>query len=164
MAGQPKMRRLEKRITELPSGEDSVFERVADGEPMRAIAESLGISRPMLYLWIKRGGEEREEKYDMAREISADALVEDGLEILDAPLDFDDHSGEPTLRKSRAAYRQWLAAKRNRKRFGDEQAGVQINVGIAELHLDALRKHGTPKRLAEAPETLIAENEDEEDA
>lgn len=148
MPGQPKMRALTQKIDELERGEDEIFERIADGEFMGKIAQSLGVSRPMLYYWIKKGGEERQEKFDTAKQISADTLVEDGMEILDSPLDFGDHSGEPALRKARAAYRQWLASKRNRKDYGDDkQPGVNVHLSVGELHLDALRRHGTPQRV-----------------
>lgn len=152
MPGQPKMRALEIAIAALPDGEDTLFERIADGEFIKPIAASLGTTRPMIYLWIsKREG--RKKKFEVAKEIASHSYVEDGQIGLDAPLNPLDHPGEPGMRKSRAEYRKWLAGVRNRKEYGPKEQGplVNFNLGFGGEHLDALKKFGNARALKGTP-------------
>lgn len=163
MAGRPKLRALEAKIRDTEGGEDSLFERVADGEAMRSIAKSFGCSRPMLYQWAQKT-KTRKDKFDEARKISAHSYVEDGQKILDSPLTIGDHSGEASLRGKRAEWRRWLAGVRNAE-YRPEKAGVNVNVNSLSLgaaHLDALKRLGTaePSKLvptSEKPNVVDAE-------
>lgn len=142
MAGTPKFQLLCKAIEEC-GGEEYIWERVADGDSMKTIAQSLGFSRGLLYKWINRDKERRRAKLKEARELSADAHAEDAGEVLD---DLSEQPGvtsaEVQLANARANYRKWLAGVRNREEYGErQQAGITVNVG--SLHLDALRAAGS---------------------
>jgi AcrR family transcriptional regulator len=139
MPGQPLLRAFSERI-EREGIEDKIFERIAEGaESMRVIAASLGVSRGMLYSWIKAGGEERRMKFEVAREISAHGLAEDGLDILDNTIAAT--TQDVQIATQRANYRRWLAGVRNREDYGERAQSPLINVNLGSLHVDALR-HG----------------------
>lgn len=156
------MRGLARKIQEHPDGEDGIFERIADGEPIRTIALTFNVSRPMIYAWIHKT-EEREKKWRAAQKIAAHGFIEDGMQILDQPLEEFDHSGEPSMRKARAEYRRWLAGQYNRDDFGKEESGAKVNVhlNVGELHLDALRQAG---RATPLPRLTAEEVDDEGDS
>ena len=88
---------------------------------------------------------------------AADALVDDGLEILDEPA-MGITSAEVQLRRGRADYRKWLASVRNRTDYGDHGTDVNVNIDIGQLHLDALRHAGSAVVLERRePERIEAE-------
>ncbi len=159
MASRPMLQKFSKRVGDVygteddPVGEDSLLERVAAGATIKTVAADLGVSRGQIYNWVKAGGEAREEKFRAARTLSADAMADDALEILDAL------PGQPLLTNAqvqagtaRANYRRWLASVRNREEYG-EKAGVNVSVNIGQLHLDALKAAGhmpVPEGIPEA--------------
>lgn len=141
---------LNQRIENLEGGEDQVFERIAAGERIADIANSLGVSRPMLYTWrnMEPHRKRRQEKWHEAMRLSAEAKAEEGEDILDAV------AGKVGLTQAdvsaavaRAKYKQWLAERRDPDTFGGKQDQVQVNVSIGALHLDALRRRGVTREL-----------------
>ena len=84
-------------------GLDRILERIANGETLRQLAETpeLATSRPMINNWLlgafgnedpnspdgQRIRRERRAAYQLAKQASADVLVEDAGEILDAETD-----------------------------------------------------------------------------
>lgn len=166
MPGRPQLQQLAKHIEE-HGGEDWVFSFVAEGLSMKKVAERVGAtSRGMLYLWLDLDRENRRRKLEAARQQSADAHAEDGLDILD---ELDDSlmvtPAEVSAANSRANYRKWLASVRNREAYGDRPQ-VDVNVNIKTLHLDALRKYANATTVGEgdAPPALGAAPEDVVDA
>lgn len=155
------------RHVEANGGDDWVFSFVEDGLSMKRVAEETGCSsRGLLYSWIKLGGDERKARLKAARKISAHSLAEDAGEVLDSLADEQViTSADVSLASSRARYKQWLAGMRNREDYG-EKAGVEINLSVGELHLDALRRHSadaiaarpTP-RVEEAEYEMVEEGE-----
>jgi hypothetical protein len=145
MAGRPILDKLCAQI-ERAGGDHVVFDRFADGEPVRDIMQSFGVSRTMFYAWITRGGPERDKVYTESKRLRAHALAEDAGEQLDnaRPL----LPVEASIVKERANHKRWLAGKLNRDEYGDApqvQINNQLNVG--DLHLDALRAAGGPRAL-----------------
>lgn len=138
---RPHLAALSAAIEKL-GGDEYIFDRVADGEPMRAIAETFGYSRGMIYTWIKAGGPEREAGFRAAREAAAHTLVEDSGEILDAAAKQVATPADVQLAKARSEHKKWLASMFNRKDYGDETGKIDVNLNIGQLHLDALRAHG----------------------
>ena len=134
-----------ERDVEAAGGDEAVFARIEAGERVGAIMRSYGLSRGMFYRWVKVGGDARRARYQEARRYSADALAEDGREILDrlakAAKTRDVSNAEVSLANSRANYRKYLASVYDREQYG-ERPGVQVNIGIRDLHLDALRTLG----------------------
>lgn len=121
-------------------GEGAVFRLIAEGKTMRQVGAAFGISADSIYKWIHEGGENRRQAWADAKRRSADSLVDEGLQILDDGADIT-NSAQATIARSRAEYRKWLASIRNREDYGD-QAGVQVNLSIGELHLRALQAKG----------------------
>ena len=151
MPSRPQLARLSDAI-EKAGGEDAIFSLIADGEPMRVIADKLGTSRGMVYHWIHAGGGEREQRWEAAKEIAAHVHVEDAGEILDTAPGIT--SADVSLARARAEHRMHLAAMFNRRAYGeDKAAGVNVQIDIGQLHLDALRSsvQRPALRAAEAP-------------
>ena len=155
MAGQPKLRTLCTEIAKR-GGDDHVFDRIAAGETIRSIGESLSASRGLVYRWLRLGGEERDAAWSAAKRASADALVDEGLSILDAPSD-NLTSAEVQSRKGRADYRRWLASVRNRAEYGESNPAVNVSVSLGQLHMEALLAAGGYSSLKRRePERLEA--------
>jgi hypothetical protein len=143
MSGRPKLRAFSKKV-DAAGGEDMIFERVAGGETIRSIMSDFGVSRGMFYLWMKEGDDARKEKYDVARRLSADALVEQGLDILDGLEGEELSSADVGAASARANYRKWLAGVRNRDEYGDAQAAINVNLNVGQMHIDAMRNAEIP--------------------
>lgn len=173
MAARPKLQRLSELIESHPDGESWVFDMIADGMTMRAIAERMSedlgfeFSRGLLYQWInhKPHKERRKKLVDEARKDSAERIAEDAGEILD---DLSEKkslsSADVQLGAQRSKYRQWLAGMRNSDY--SPKSGVEVNLSIGELHLEALRNHsaaavsaGEETPQLEAPDEEIVEAE-----
>lgn len=153
MPGRPVLRRLEKQIAN-EGGDEFLLAQVASGLSIDKIMRPFNLCRTMFYQWVHNGGPEREAAWAQAKVESADALVEDGLNLLDDLADtVDPTSAQVSLAGHRANYRKWLAATRNRAVYGEDKSGVSVNLNIGQLHLDALRVAGR----AETPEIQDAE-------
>ena len=139
MPGQPIFTKLKHDIREI-GGEGWFFEQVADGRMMNDIAKQFGISRGLIYRWMKSEVQEYEDKLRTARLLASHNLVEDGMEIIDNA-NVESNAGV-TKAKERANYRKWLAGVRNRKDYGEASKGPVIALNINALHLDALKAIG----------------------
>lgn len=161
---------LEERIEELGGEDVAVFQRLANGEKIEAIANDLGCSRPFLYVWRKRKGhrDRRIEKWQDAMRVRALSKAEEGENILDAMAEDGTEltSAKVGLARERANYKKWLAGKLDPEQFGDQHSGVQVALNVGSLHLNALKAvniahslpdHDTPLLEAE----LVDESEDE---
>lgn len=147
MAGKPITRAMVARITKA-GGLDAILDRVAISDSLADIATTFEVSRHTLYRWLRKN-EERWSLYLEAKEVSADALVEEAGTILD-DVDAGDGAPEVSKAKNRADHRRWLATKRDRGQYGDDAAAnVQVNVDLGSLHLEALRKVGHMDQLPE---------------
>jgi transposase-like protein len=118
--------------------QDIICERLAAGESMRSISRDENMPAcSTMFKWL-REHEEFSEQYAIAKEESADALVEDMLDIADnqveQPLVIDgkpllDDNGKPILIKDavsvnharlRVDTRKWAASKLKPKKYGDK--------------------------------------------
>lgn len=146
MTGQPVLHKL-IRYVEAKGGDEWLLNRLADGESVGAIAKSIdlpghgSISRPMLYNWRNKGGEPRREGWRLALKASGHALAEDAGEALNELRGTGATAAEVSLARSRSEYLRWLAGKRN-ERYGEKATVVDLTLNVADLHLDALRRHG----------------------
>lgn len=167
MASRPHLQNLSAQIEQL-GGEDWVFDQIAAATPMREIAGHFtnpetgeAYSRQMVYAWIHAGGEEREKKWDEAKEIAAYIHAEEAGEVLDGARVIN--SAEASLVKARSEYRKWLAQKFNRRTFGDDAGSkVDLQLNIGQLHLDALRAANSQPALA-AREVAALPSPEQED-
>ena len=95
---------------------DEICRRIAEGEMLLQIVRDKHMpERSTIYGWIEQY-EDSSDNYARACEISADALVEKGLEILDGS-----SPDCAQMDKNRAEYRKWLAGKRN-ARYGERKS------------------------------------------
>ena len=132
-------------------GETFITDRISAGESVGTICKSIKlpgeaqpISRPFLYTWRNKGGDERRRGWALAMKVSADAIAEEAGDILDElAVEHDPSSAQVALARSRSEYRRWLAKTRDRDKYGeDRQAAVNVNLNIADLHFASLRELG----------------------
>lgn len=141
-----------------------VFQRVCDGETLRDIAKSWEIPVGKFVEWFST---QHAELYDAALKVRADELAHQAIAIADEQSEVVKENGEtydPDVPrdKLRVDTRLKLAAKWDRKRYGDD-AGVALgspvtimigNLRGAPMTIEA---HGTNVTLpAETPETSEA--------
>lgn len=157
-------------------GLDRILDRIINGELMGKIADDphIAVSRPMLSRWLngrvervkgepgKQRAAEREKLYREARALSAQSIVEDGLDVLDNETD----PKASHLAKNRADFRLRLAENYDRTNFAAKQSGVNINLNIGDLHLDALRRRAVarpaePVALLAAPDVEVVAGDDD---
>lgn len=75
-------------------------------------------------------------------------MAEESVRILDEAREEGVRStAEATLARSQSSSRQWWASKLNRDKYGQGRQGIDVNINVGELHLDALRKHGNREAL-----------------
>ena len=139
--------------------EEAFFSRVREAKTMLEIATELGVSKTALYCWLD-AGEGRRDALDKARKAAASELAEQAGQVLDELVDDEDLTAPKVqLATQRSGFKRWLAGKWD-DRFSDRPAGVQVNIGIGELHLDALRVRGSlPDPVGPVVEAEIDEAE-----
>jgi hypothetical protein len=123
-----------------PEVVEEILHRLSNGEPLAAICRSAEkFPHPTAWLdWI-RADESLAIAYARARDVGADAIAEQALEILDAEpervIDFDSEGNKTTSRidsagvawaRNRAEIRLKLLAKWNPGKYGDKQT---VDVG-----------------------------------
>lgn len=97
-----------------------ICERLAEGESLRAICKDEEMpSARTVHRWLESKEEWAEafrQQYAHAREVQADTLADQVIEIA------DDTSGDPTRDRLRVDARKWAASKLAPKRYGDKLA------------------------------------------
>jgi hypothetical protein len=121
------------------------LDQVRDGLVMRKIAAPLGVSRQMMYNYLKHM--DRETNGESTRQDKA-ALIESGtshaqdaVEIVDEPAN---DSVSVQRNRERAGVRMKLAAALDRETYGQKTAETQLVV-LGELHITALQQAGGPQ-------------------
>lgn len=106
---------------------DRMCEQLAEGISLRTVCLQEGMpSKATVFRWL-RLYPEFEASYTRAKQESADALVEDMLDIA------DDRADDPQSRRVRVDTRKWIASKMKPKKYG-EKLDVDANVnGKLEL-------------------------------
>lgn len=132
MAGSPKKRALKDTIDKL--GVDAIFTRIASGETVAAIAQSIGTSAPMLSAVINRP--EHSEAYARARERRA-ANHAERIETLADRVEAGDI--DPQAARVSIDARKWIAARLDPNRWQESKAPL-VNIQLTDLHLGSLRK------------------------
>jgi len=111
-----------------------ICERIAAGESLRAVCRDADMpSTQAVFKWLLDDRREAfRQWYSLAREVQADVLADELVDIADAAHDKD----EAALAKLRIDTRKWVAAKLRPKKYGDK-IDLRGHIGIA--HEDALR-------------------------
>lgn len=161
MAGRPMRRRmlieLDRRAQEYRNEHelgaeftslDYVCEWVAGGATMRDLIRDMNttaelgmdVGSGLLSSWVN-SSKEGKVKMAEARAIASHILAEDGMDILD---EADEDRDALTKAKARSDYRRWLASVWNPKQYGNQQPQLAVNVNLAQLHIEAMRKREIP--------------------
>lgn len=134
MPGTPIKEKLLADI-EAQGGWDAVCERVASGENQTAVALSFGVSQGF-FSRIMHLDENRVRAYRAAKRESAHVMAEKAMELADNVPEKRDAIAKV---REQIGVRRWLAASYNREEYGESGDTVNVQVNVAELHLDALR-------------------------
>lgn len=131
MAGTP-IKRQQYKMIEEAGGEDYVWAALADGLSLTDIAQEIGVRREWLTRWCNRP--ERKDRYRMVRRMGAEALVDQGLRIVDSAT-----PETANLAKIQADYRRWLASKSDPENWGQQDSGGGVTINLGKMHLEAVK-------------------------
>lgn len=128
---------------------DTICERIADGESLRAICANEGMpSKANVFRWLSANAAAADQ-YARAREVQADTLFDEMLDIADdARNDWMEREGEGAagyalnsehIQRSRLRIdaRKWMAGKLRPKVYGDKldlsgNVGLQVTIAKAD--------------------------------
>ena len=146
MAGKALRRRILSDV-EANGGADWLFDQIASGMTMTKLAEHYGCTRSYVSRALN-ANEEYKRALEQARAEAADALVEEGLHMVDQ-LDGSSSSNEIAATREKVNWRKFMAGSYNQNKYGTRpQTNVTLSIG--DLHLDALRKVNAELRAIEA--------------
>jgi hypothetical protein len=136
MAGKALRKRI---LTEVASngGADWLFDQIASGITVAELARQYGCTRSYVSRSLN-SVPEYAAALSKARGEAADALVEQGLEMVDG-LSGASSPTEIAATREKVQWRKFMAGSMNQDRYGTRpQSNVTLSIG--DLHLDALRK------------------------
>ncbi len=120
---------------------DAICERIADGESLRSICDSEDMpSKSTVMKWLADDGTEKlSDQYARAREMQADVIFDECLEIADCGdgdmIKKEDGTvaiNHENIQRSRLRVdtRKWMAGKMRPKKYGDKQQ-MELSGGVA---------------------------------
>tara|TARA_R110001606_G_scaffold187422_1_gene335028 strand:+ start:367 stop:867 length:501 start_codon:yes stop_codon:yes gene_type:complete len=136
MAGRALRKRILEDIKKL-GGADYLLEQVGSGMTMTKLAANYGCSREYFSSSVNAVPEYSAALID-ARRNAADALVEEGLTMVDA-LGGESTTQEIAATREKVQWRKFMAGSYNQDRYGNRPQ-TNVTVSISDMHLDALRK------------------------
>ena len=163
MASKPIQSRMEARIKADGGVDAAVFDRLRDGENLAAVARTYGVSRSLVWRFLKRDPNVYME-YQQALKDGAAGMVDKGQDLLARAADFSKenvNSAHVQAVRNQADYLKLQAGVTDRKSFGSPDKDSQVIVNIEQLHLAALQASGGPidkPRLAFPPESPTQAN------
>ena len=136
MAGKALKKKILTEIAD-NGGADWLYDQIASGITVAELARQYGCTRSYVSRAINSIPEYK-TAMEGAREEAADALVEQGLEMVDK-LDGSSTSNEIAATREKVNFRKFMAGSLNQNKYGTRpQSNVTISIG--DMHLDALRK------------------------
>jgi len=136
MAGKALKKKILTEIAD-NGGADWLYDQIASGITVAELARQYGCTRSYVSRAINSIPEYK-TAMEGAREEAADALVEQGLEMVDG-LSALSTSNEIAATREKVNFRKFMAGSLNQNKYGTRpQSNVTISIG--EMHLDALRK------------------------
>lgn len=136
MAGRALRKRILAEVAH-KGGADWLFDQIASGITVAKIAKDYGCTRSYVSRALN-SIPEYAEALSGARNEAADALVEEGLEMVDG-LSGKSSTSEIAATREKVYWRKFMAGSLNQDRYGlKPQTSVTISIG--DMHLDALRK------------------------
>jgi len=136
MAGKALRKRI---LTEVASngGADWLFDQIASGVTVAELARQYGCTRSYVSRSLN-SVPEYAAALTKARGEAADALVEQGLEMVDE-LSGASSPTEIAATREKVQWRKFMAGSMNQDRYGTRPQN-NVTLSIGDLHLDALRK------------------------
>lgn len=146
MAGKALKKKILTEIAD-NGGADWLYDQIASGITVADIARQYGCTRSYVSRAINSNPEYK-KAMESAREDAADALVEQGLEMVDQ-LGANSTSNEIAATREKVNFRKFMAGSMNQNKYGTRpQSNVTISIG--DMHLDALRKVNSQMAAIEA--------------
>ena len=146
---------LKKRIlTDVAAngGADWLFDQIASGVTVAEIARQYGCTRSYVSRALHTVPEYK-VALEGAREEAADALVEQGLEMVDE-LSGDSSSNEIAATREKVNFRKFMAGSMNQNKYGTRPQN-NVTISIGDMHLDALRKVNTELAAIDADDRVV---------
>ena len=136
MAGKALKKKILTEIAD-NGGAEWLHDQIASGITVAELARQYGCTRSYVSRAINSIPEYK-TAMEGAREEAADALVEQGLEMVDG-LSALSTSNEIAATREKVNFRKFMAGSLNQNKYGTRpQSNVAISIG--DMHLDALRK------------------------
>ena len=136
MAGKALKRKILKEVA-ANGGVEWLYDQIASGVTVSDLARRYGCSRSYISRSLNSVPEYK-AALESAREEAADALVEQGLEMVDR-LNEASTTNEIAATREKVNFRKFMAGSLNQNKYGTRpQSNVTISIG--DMHLDALRK------------------------
>ena len=136
MAGKALKKKILTEIAD-NGGAEWLYDQIASGITVAELARQYGCTRSYVSRAINSIPEYK-TAMEGAREEAADALVEQGLEMVDG-LSALSTSNEIAATREKVNFRKFMAGSLNQNKYGTRpQSNVTISIG--DMHLDALRK------------------------
>jgi len=151
MAGKALRKRILTDISN-SGGADWLFDQVASGITVAEIARQYGCTRSYVSRAINSVPEYK-AAIEGAREEAADALVEQGLEMVDE-LSGDSSSNEIAATREKVNFRKFMAGSMNQNKYGTRPQN-NVTISIGDMHLDALRKVNSELAAIDADDRVV---------
>lgn len=142
MAGKALRKRILNEV-QANGGADWLFDQIASGKTIAKLAEEYGCTRSYVSRTLNEVPEYK-RALEQARVEAADALVEEGLHMVDQ-LDGNSSSNEIAATREKINWRKFMAGSLNQNRYGTRPQ-TNVTLSISDLHLDALRKVNSEMR------------------
>lgn len=136
MAGKALQKRILSDVTK-QGGAEYLFEYFSSGGTMAQLASHYECSRGYVSRSLN-SVPEYSAVINKARQEAADALVEQGLEMVDA-LDGGSSTSEIAATREKVNWRKFMAGSYNQERYGSRPQ-TNVTISVSDMHLDALRK------------------------
>ena len=137
MAGKALKKKILQDVAD-SGGVDWLYDQIASGV---TVAESrlgsIGCSRSYISRSLNSVPEYK-KALESAREEAADALVEQGLEMVDS-LSALSTTNEIAATREKVNFRKFMAGSMNQAKYGTRPQN-NVTISIGDMHLDALRK------------------------
>ena len=162
MAGKALRKKILKEISD-NGGFDWLYDQIASGITVAEIARRHDCSRSYVSRALNSVPEYK-VAMESARVDAADALVEEGLEMVDK-LTGESTAADIASTREKVNFRKFMAGSLNQNKYGTRPQN-NVTISIGDMHLDALRKVNSQMAELEAEDrdreamTLDADYED----
>jgi hypothetical protein len=125
----------------LGDAEGAILAAVAELGALGKVARRFGVTRAAVQAWIRTDPDRLRSALAEARRDAGEVKAEDAGEHFD-DLGDDPSTAQVQVARERSNYDRWLAGVWNEQYRQDRGVKVAVGVGLAQLHLDALRAEG----------------------